>query len=316
MRRKLCRRRHFPDGGALDAPRYHHEKRIGRAQMISGVSFLDIHHNWYTTPGSTAATTTSGGPGSVAETPVRKATGSVQFIFPLYGRHLLTVGGDVTGSSAHTREYGLTNWRDENSRNSLTYSARGKSLTSGFFLQDEVLIRHDLTAYFGVRGDYWRTFEGFADQVGAAGYAASYGDRDAFSLSPKVAVVYRLLPETTLRSSVGKVFRPPTVYELYRTWSYASGTVYRGNPDLKPETAVSWDAGIAQELWEGASFSGSYFENRMADLVYRRTDPANSKINEYVNAGRAKCRGVEMELKQHLAPSWKLFATRPSIAPK
>lgn len=280
---------------------------IGRVQMKSMVSFLNINNNWYTTPGSTATTTINGGPGSVADTPVSKTTGSVQFMLPVSSHHILTFGGDVTGNSAKTREYGLTNWRDENSRSSMTYSAGGKSVTSGIFLQDEVVIRKDLTAYVGIRGDYWRTYDGYANQVGTAGYPASYAKRNAFSVSPKAAIVYRLSSATTLRSSIGRVFRPPTVYELYRTWSYSSGTVYRGNPDLKPETAVSWDAAIDQKLWKGASASVAYFENRMSDLVYRRTDPANSKINEYVNAGKAKGRGMEMELSQRLTPELKLF---------
>jgi iron complex outermembrane receptor protein len=98
------------------------------------------------------------------------------------------------------------------------------------------------------------------------------------------------------------------VYELYRTWSYSSGTVYRGNPDLKPETAISWDAAVDQRLWKGASSTVAYFENRMSDLVYRATNPADSKINEYVNAGKAKGRGVEMELSQRFTPGLKLFA--------
>ncbi len=284
------------------------DTKIGRAQVKSSVSHLNVHKNWYTTPGSTTATTIGGGPGTVAETPVDKTTGSVQFTFAVLDRHFLTAGADLTGSSAQTREYALTNWRDERSRSSMTYAARGKSLTSGFYLQDEILLRNDLTAYLGVRGDYWRTYDGYANQADTAGYPAYYAERDAFSLSPKAALVYRLSHTTTLKSSIGKAFRPPTVYELYRTWSYSSGTVYRGNPDLAPETAISWDAAIDQDLWRGARFSGAYFENRLSNLIYRRTDPANSKINEYVNAGKAKGRGVELELSQWLTPALKIFA--------
>jgi iron complex outermembrane recepter protein len=281
---------------------------IGRAQMKSMVSFLNINNNWYTTPGSTAATTINGGPGTIAETPVNKTTGSIQFLVPISSHHILTFGGDLTGSSARTQEYGLTNWRDENSRSFMTYSAGGKSIASGIFLQEEVAIRKNVTAYVGLRGDYWRTFDGYANQVGTAGFPASYEKRNAFSISPKASIVYRLSPATTLRSSIGRVFRPPTVYELYRTWSYSSGTVYRGNPDLKPETALSWDASIDRSLWKGSRASIAYFENRMSDLVYRRTDPANSKINDYVNAGKARGRGVEMELSQRLMPEIRLFA--------
>jgi iron complex outermembrane recepter protein len=280
----------------------------GRAQMKSMVSFLNIGSNWYTTPGSTEATTANGGPGSVAETPVRKTAANIQFILPMSSRHIFTFGGDWTGSSANTREYGLTNWRDESSRASMTYSAGGKSITSGLFLQEEATIRKDLTAYIGIRGEYWRTCDGYANQAGVAGYPLSYPNKGAFSLSPKAAIVYRASVATTLRSSIGRAFRPPTVYELYRTWSYSSGTVYRGNPALKPETAVSWDVALDQKLWNDASASIAYFENRMSDLVYRRTDPKNSKINEYVNAGKAMGRGLEMELNQRLTSQLKFFA--------
>jgi len=280
---------------------------VGRAQMKSMVSFLGVGNNWYTTPGSTAATTAAGGPGTLAETPLHRTTGSIQFMFPVFSRHIVTFGGDLTRSVASTREYGLADWRDENSRNRMTYEAGGKSLTTGLFAQDELLIRKDLTAYIGVRGDFWQTFDGRANQDGVEGYPASYAARKAFSLSPKAAIVYRLSPVTTLRSSIGRVFRAPTIYELYRTWSYSSGTVYRANPDLKPEVAISWDAGIDRRLWKGADASLAYFENRMSNLVYRRTDPVAPKINEYVNAGKAVGRGVEMELSQRLAPDLRLF---------
>ena len=59
---------------------------------------------------------------------------------------------------------------------------------------------------------------------------------------------------------------------------------------------------LDQDLWRGASFSGAYFENRMSIWCIARTDPTNSKINEYVNAGKAKGRGVELELSQRLTP--------------
>lgn len=284
------------------------ETMIGHVQMKALISRMNTGDNWYTTPGTADSTTAVGGPGAVADTPVGRTTGSIQLTLPLWRRHILTLGGDVTGSSAETREYALTDWRDENSRTALTSSAGGSSIAGGAFLQDEFVIRKTLTTYLGVRGDYWRTFAGAMRQTGVSGYTRSYPGRNAFSLSPKAAVVYRPASKTTLRSSIGRVFRPPTVYELYRTWSYSSGTVYRGNPALRPESAVSWDAAIDQDLWSGASLSGAYFENRMSDLVYRRTDPADAKINEYVNAGRAMGRGVEMEVRQQVTPELKLYA--------
>jgi iron complex outermembrane receptor protein len=283
------------------------ETEIGRAKLQSSLNFLNNNKYWYTTPGSTATTTAVGGPGTVADTPAKRISGNFQFTLPLYRRHILTLGADFSGSSANTEEYGLSNWKDENARGNMTYNAKGKTATGAFFLQDELSIWSDLTAYLGLRGDYWRTFSGYANQVGSAGYPISYEMRSAFSTSPKAAIVYKPFVQTVLRTSVGRAFRAPSVYELYRTWTSSTGTIYQGNPDLKPETSTSWDLGIDQGLWKGAVGKVAYFENYMSNIMYRKTNLNNSKIQDYINAAKASGRGVEMEIGQKVLSNLKLF---------
>lgn len=119
-----------------------------------------------------------------------------------------------------------------------------------------------------------------------------------------MAVVYNPSEKTTLRLSLGKAFRPPTVYELYCTWSYA-GKTYACNPDLKPETTISWDTGVNQRLWKGAKLGLTYFENYIEDLIYNKTVSATY---ERINVGKAESKGVEFEVEQRFEKGLRLFS--------
>ena len=75
---------------------------------------------------------------------------------------------------------------------------------------------------------------------------------------------------TTLRASMGKGYRSPSVYELYAPpngWGFLGG-----NPDLKPETNKTWEVGLDQELWEKKVIVGAtYFENRVQNYIVSAT---------------------------------------------
>lgn len=52
--------------------------------------------------------------------------------------------------------------------------------------------------------------------------------------------------DTKLRASYGTGIKNPTLFELF---GYTN--TYRGNPDLKPEEATGWDAGIEHSFFDG-----------------------------------------------------------------
>jgi iron complex outermembrane receptor protein len=260
---------------------------------------------WYVTPGSTAATTRSGGPGKGNKRPGNIYNADLQLTFPLFERHILTFGGSFRHSKGGEEQYNLTNWKDEESETTLAYEAKGKDRTYALFLQDEIIILDNLTAYIGFRQDWWETYDGYINQVGTAGYPKNYDSRTASSLSPKAALVYKPFKKTTLRTSVGKAFRPPTVYELYVTLTI-SGITYAANPDLKPETTTSWDIGVEQGLWKGAKIKATYFENYLEDLIYSKT--VTPTYSEKINVGKAESKGVELEAEQRFEKWLRLFA--------
>ncbi|MGQ9687746.1 MAG: TonB-dependent receptor, partial [Desulfobaccales bacterium] len=129
--------------------------------------------------------------------------------------------------------------------------------------------------------------------------------RGQVNLSPKLAVLYRPVDWVSLRASVGTAFRPPNVYELYRTWTSSTGRTYKGNPDLKPETSLGWEVGALLKPFKGTTINTALFRSVVRDLIYRvedRSDPTG-KTSIYQNAAQADIFGWEFEVNQRLN-SW------------
>ena len=109
-----------------------------------------------------------------------------------------------------------------------------------------------------------------------------------------------------LRGSVGQAFRPPTIYNLFRTWRSVSGVTYNSNPFLKPETTTSWEIGGEQKVWKGGVFKATYFENYVNDLIYQYN--VNPTTVNSVNVGKANIKGFELALEQKFDNWLNLFA--------
>ena len=280
------------------------ETMFSDLKMKVTMGLLDCNKSWTASPGSNA--NSEGGQGTSTDTPFTAYNTDLQFTLPLLERHLLTFGGTFRTSEVETSSHAMADWLDEDSQtDELTYEAKGKERGYALFVQDEIAILDNLTAYFGFREDWWECYDGYANDVGESGYPMSYDSRSASYFSPKASLVYSPLEKTTLKTSIGKAFRPPSVYELYRTYTGSYGTVYASNPDLDPETTTSWDLGIEQKLWQGAKIGLTYFDNHIKDLIYSTYVGGQY---EKQNAGKATTKGVEIEAEQKFADGLTLFA--------
>ena len=275
---------------------------FGDIAIKANLSMFDIKKDWYVTVLSGA--TWNGGPGYVSDASSKAYNADIQFSMPIFGKQILTFGGMYRKGEAEIEEKNLTRWNDESSTTSLRYEEYGKSNTYSLFIQDEVGILDNLTAYIGVRGDWWETFDGWVNQTDTEDYPKEYNSKSASYFSPKFALVYQPYEKTKLRGTIGKAFRPPTLYELYRTWTTNEGVTYAGNPDLDPEKSLSWDIGIHQHLWKGANASLTYFENYLEDLIYRNT--VSSTYLNRINVGKAESKGFEFEITQKVSEELSL----------
>lgn len=98
---------------------------------------------------------------------------------------------------------------------------------------------------------------------------------------------WRLGAATRLRASAGTGFKEPTFLE-----NFATGFV-TGNPDLRPERSVSWEAGLEHTVPGTAlAVTATYFDQRFRDVIV--FDFGRSP--NYANVAAARARGVEAGL--------------------
>ena len=295
-----------PGRMSTDTYKAGYETELGDVKAKAFFGMAKQGENWYITPGSTSATVLAGGPGTLSSSPSTSYFGDLQATKPLFEKHILTVGGSYRYDWEGTTEWNLGSWKAECSRTRVLDESGGRDTSYALFAQDEIHIAKPLTAYLGAREDWWRVFDGFANTIGAPGYPQHFSSNTSSYFSPKGALVYTPFEGTVLRTSLGKAFRPPTIYDLFRTWRSVSGVTYNSNPALKPETSTSWEVGGEQKLWKGSVFKATYFDTHVYDLIYNYN--ANSTTVYRINAGMADISGFELALEQRFDNWLRLFA--------
>lgn len=103
-------------------------------------------------------------------------------------------------------------------------------------------------------------------------------------------------PTTRLRAVAGRAFREPTFYQ-----NFATGFVI-GNPDLRPEHAMSWEVGLDQQAADGrVLLRATWFAQHFTDLIEYSfgTEP---EAPNYFNVAGARARGIEFEASATVTP--------------
>ena len=110
-----------------------------------------------------------------------------------------------------------------------------------------------------------------------------YDDPEDFSseTTAKVGGKYDLLDTLSLSANWGEGFKLPSFFAL--------GHALVGNPDLRPETAKSWDAGLHWTPSNALLLGATYFSNEYKDLI-----DFDSEVFRQVNRGQVDTSGVEM----------------------
>ncbi|AHI06185.1 TonB-dependent receptor [Bdellovibrio bacteriovorus W] len=270
-----------------------YEVKMNKMSLKLGASYFDQAKNWSVTPDGRTPNDLPPEKGKLSTTPNSVKSLDLQLTTSEVNNHLLTFGAAVRESISDTSEYSLSNWRNEESREALGYESRGADRSYALFAQDEFLISKNVVLFTGLRSDWWETTQGFNSVEG------SHGARSKNMLSPKVSIVYTPASKTALRLSGGQAFRAPSIYDLYRTWTTSSGTTYKGNPNLKPESSFSWEVGVTQGLSKDSVLKLTYFENYIVDMIYSTT---SGTVREKLNAGKGQSKGIEFETEYTLSP--------------
>ena len=166
------------------------------------------------------------------------------------------------------------------------------------YAQDEWNVTKNWSVYLGLR------WEGIHTDVSGSKFVDSSTRSSVFS--PLFQTLYKL-PDTKgdqLRFAITRTYKAPNVQSLIpRRFSSnnnsATESDFVGNPDLKPELALGFDASYEHYFAEGALISVSASMRKISDFTRNGIflEPGGRYVTKQVNDGNASTRGIELEAK-------------------
>ena len=301
-----------PDSEIKEQNRYtaEYETKLGAGGALKatlGYTDIPMYNNYFVLG---AAATLNGGAATRMLRPSDELSGSLQASLPVTDSHYLVMGLSSSKRTIDTITYNVSDWRNANATGPVQNQTAGEDTSYALYFQDEITLTDHLMAYVGGRYDSWST-EGYIEQAAATpapgAYKNVYASRSQTHFSPKVSLVYRPVEATTVRGSVGNAFHTPNLRDTFGWWTPMTGYSYTPNPDLKPETVTSWEIGVEQQVGGNTLLRATLYENNLKDLIYRTQSDA-LMTQGVANAGAAKVRGIELEVRQKLTSSLTAFA--------
>ena len=132
------------------------------------------------------------------------------------------------------------------------------------------------------------------------------------------AAAYLFPTGTKLRAHVGNGYRIPSLYERFGTFfsSFGGAAFFAlGDPNLKPEKSIAFDAGIEQSVARGrVRLSATYFYTRLIDTVGFGNEvgaigETPRPFGGYLNTRGGIARGAEFSAKVRATTSTDVFAS-------
>jgi len=142
----------------------------------------------------------------------------------------------------------------------------------GVYVQDEIAFASSWLLNIGVR----------RDQV---------GEHDS-ATSPRLGLIYKLLPQTAVKLLYGEAFRPPNAFERYYETNTPGG--YRLNPGLRPESLRSRELVVEHALSPSQRVVASIYRNDVDNLISQQYDAVADRLY-FDNIDRVRAKGVELE---------------------
>jgi outer membrane cobalamin receptor len=210
---------------------------------------------------------------SLNQTRRQKANYQSDLVMP--SGHLLTVGADYEHESGVVGDPALN-------------PASVTRDNYGVYLQDQWSLKNRFFAAAGVRLDHNESFGFYASpRVSLALLVRQPGAASAWGT-------------TKIKANFGLGIKEPTLLESYSTSIY-----YQGNPDLRPEKTVGFDAGIEQQFHSGrGTLELTYFQNQFRDQIGFSITDYSTFAGSFFNIGKSRARGLEVSLRREMG--WNL----------
>jgi hemoglobin/transferrin/lactoferrin receptor protein len=162
----------------------------------------------------------------------------------------------------------------------------GSNRQTGLYLQPS-LTAGKLTLTPGLRYDSYE----LKDSSGAA--AANSAEHTSL----KGYATYEYAKERIVFAGWGQAFNAPRLQDIYITGQHFPGNFFQPNPDLKPETSETYEAGTKNRIPLGqetlVSLNGTYYRTEAHDFIARQVD-MGAGTTIFANLDRVRLEGYEL----------------------
>lgn len=219
-----------------------------------------------------------------------KGTWRQNDILGLQGTHIVDFGLGRDAYKLNISKYNVVgDWQSGGANEqSIVSQVGGRAETRYAWAQDSWQIAKDWKAVLGLRWENWTAGQG---HTATASSQLSYAQRSESHFSPKAALAYQLARSTTLKASLGRAVRFPTVGELYGATS-GGALSFINDPNLKPEKSWTGELTAEQDLGNGL-LRATWFHERTRDALYSQLI-AGTTISAVQNVDQVRTSGLEL----------------------
>ena len=206
------------------------------------------------------------------------------------GQHVVEFGVQRDAFKLRRRESNTPSWVG-GTVGGLAAAFSGETRLTSLWIQDAWRFAPQWRTVLGGRYEAWRAHDG-RRQIGTA--VVSYASRDGSTFSPKAAILFDASDDWTLKASIGRAVRNPTVNELFQGGINTTTQLPTlNNPNLRPEKSVTTELTAERALPHGL-LRATMFLERGNGALYSQTTPGGTQV---LNVDRIYTQGVELALQ-------------------
>lgn len=195
----------------------------------------------------------------------------VRYLTTRFDRQKITIGAEYQKNGKQDQ----ANFDVEPYFSYLDESNNSKRL--GLYVQDEIRITEQLILNAGLRYDNNSFDTGDDNQTKSI-------------VNPRLALIYSIQPETTLKLIYGTAYRNPNAYELY----YADALGYLPSTNLLPEEIETYEFDVEHFVSNNFRLTAAVFANNTENLIGSNSFPSTGDVF-FDNLGEVQARGAEIE---------------------
>ena len=202
------------------------------------------------------------------------------------GDHKLVLGLDTRNQDTDSKRF------KEDGTAEVPYKPNASTRNLGIFAQTNLLFFDEaLTLSAGLRTDFMSFILDENSDLKSKRSSENFN-----IVSPNLGLKYEITEGLMAHATIGSAFSAPDAYNKAGEYETGFGII-RGNPDLKPETSVTYDAGLSYTNRDlGLQFDATYFDTYHRQMIIQVPVGKKGEVNisSFTNSDKAHMNGLEL----------------------